>query len=196
MEPAFNLSLSGWGVLASLLLAVVGHELGHLLVAWRLRIPVRYVAVGLGPALWRWGVTRGFRLEIRLVPVGMAVGLAARWSTDGRGRRPLRQDMAVAAGGPLANLLTVLGVLAWMILARPGPEAQAWGMTTAVLSSLLAIYNLAPLPGLDGGHLLILGAACLGLELSPRHEGMLHRTGLRLTAIVCMFLLAARLAAF
>ncbi len=195
MEPAFHLSLSVGGLLASLLLVTVGHELGHLLVARALHIPVRYIAVGLGPALWRCGLTDGLRLEVRLVPVSMAVGLAARWSTAGRGHRPLQQDIAVAAGGPLANFLMALALVAFLIFARPGPAAQAWCMGTAVLSSLLALYNLIPLPGLDGGHLLILGAASLGLKLSPQREAMLHRVGLRLTATVCMFLLAARLAA-
>jgi len=49
----------------------------------------------------------------------------------------------------------------------------------ATLSSALAVTNLLPLPGLDGGHLLFIGAEALrGQRLDPRRENLVHLVGL------------------
>ncbi len=182
------------GFALALILATIGHEFGHLIAAKVLHIPVKLVAFGLGPTLWRGFFVNGVRFEWRLVPVGMAIGLPGRRSETGEDRRSWKQDLTVAASGPLASLLLMAVLIVLAVLTRSGSATQSWLIATAAISLLLAFYNLLPLPGLDGGHILVLSAARLGLRLSPQREAMLHRTGLKLTATVCMLLLAVRMA--
>ena len=61
-----------------------------------------------------------------------------------------------------------------------------WLESTARLSAFLGITNLVPVPGLDGGHLLLLGAAGLGFQLSPEREMQAHQIGVRLVAVACL----------
>lgn len=182
------------GFTLALILATVGHEVGHLVAAKALHIPVKLIAFGLGPTLWRRSFANGVRFEWRLVPVGMAVGLPGRRSETGEDRRSWKQDLTVAAGGPFASLLLMAALIVLAVFIRSDPATQSWLIATAAVSLLLAFYNLLPLPGLDGGHILVLSAARLGLRLSPQREAMLHRTGLKLIATVCMLLLAVRMA--
>ncbi|MCC7352528.1 MAG: site-2 protease family protein [Anaerolineae bacterium] len=194
MSPTFAMPFSLVGFALALILATIGHEFGHLVMAKALHIPIKLIAVGLGPILWRRSFANGVQFEWRLVPVGMAVGLLGRRSETGEDRRPWKQDLTVAAGGPIASLLLMAALIVLAIFTRSDPAAQSWLIATAAISLLLAFYNLLPLPGLDGGHILVLSVARLGLRLSPQREAMLHRTGLKLTAMVCMLLLAVRMA--
>jgi len=141
------------GFLLALILATFGHEFGHLLVVKFFHIPVKSIAVGLGPAIWRRSLAGDVRFEVRALPISMAIGVARRRGADGRIRCPLQQDVAVAIAGPVANLLLSLSVLALALFARYAPELQSWLIATAILSLLVALLNLIPLPGLDGGHL-------------------------------------------
>ena len=75
-----------------------------------------------------------------------------------------------------------------------GPGLESWLIATALLSALLGLSNLLPLPGLDGGHLVVLGAARLGWVLSPRQEIQVHRVGLRLVVLATVVFLGARVA--
>jgi len=90
------------------------------------------------------------------------------------------QDILVAAGGPTASLLITLLFFLLALFLPADSASQTWLIWTGLLSSALAILNLIPFPGLDGGHLLLLSGSLLGLDLSPQRELAIHRAGTRL----------------
>jgi|GEM_PF-1207602 len=185
------------GLLAALMLVTVWHELGHLWVARRFKVPVKLIGLGVGPAIWRFRLRDDVRFEVRALPVGMVIGVIGRRGPDGQLRRPVAHDLAVAAGGPLASfILTVILFLA-ALLTRALPGLQIWLVYTGLLSAVASVLNLLPLPGLDGGHLFLLSLAQVGLQLPPHLEVEVHHVGLRVTAIACLMvsivMLGARL---
>ena len=65
---------------------------------------------------------------------------------------------------------------------------------TGLLAGVLALLNLLPLPGLDGGHLFLLLLARLGWELSLKCEARVHRYGMWIVVAGSTLLLVARFA--
>jgi Zn-dependent protease len=122
----------------------------------------------------------------------VAIGVPARRAPDGHIRRPLAHDVAMSLAGPITNVLLSLLLLALAIVGRVPQGLDSWFVGAATLSTIVALLNMIPLPGLDGGHLLVLGLAGLGVQWSPEREAILHRVGLRLGAAGCMVLLVAR----
>jgi regulator of sigma E protease len=94
---------------ALLNLLIVIHELGHLVAARRMGIPVAEFSVGLGPKLWtrRWGQVE---YCLRAVPLGGFV-MPALEEEDFRAV-PLRKRLVFFLGGPVANLVTALPLFA------------------------------------------------------------------------------------
>ncbi len=174
------------GLLAALMLVTVWHELGHLWMARRFGVPVKLIGLGVGPAIWRFRLPDDVRFEVRALPVGMAIGVMGRREADGRLRRPVSHDLAMAAGGPLASFVLTAVLLAAALGARGLPGVSLWLFYTGLLSAIAAGLNLLPLPGLDGGHLFLLTLAQMGLELPPHLEVELHSIGLRVTAVACV----------
>ena len=95
-------------------------------------------------------------------------------------------DLWIALAGPLANfLLTVLLFAAarWL----PVSYETAHGLVgVGLLSAAIALLNLLPIPGLDGGHLVMLTAACRGWELSPVWEARIQRAGLKVGVLASL----------
>jgi membrane-associated protease RseP (regulator of RpoE activity) len=116
---------------AALFAALLVHEAGHALAAWRCGVPVLAVRVGW-PRVAGW---RGF--EAGLVPV---VGWVV---VDDRAAAP-RTRLWLALAGPLASL-----ALSPLVL-LPG-----WIGLLGLVSLILALANLLPLPPLDGGKALV-----------------------------------------
>ena len=194
MDWSTSMAVSPIGFLTALLLVTVWHEAGHLLVARLVGIPVKLVALGLGPAVWRRSGDDGVDLVLRALPTGMSIGVPGRRDADGQLRRPIHHDILMAAGGPVASFVLSLGLVGLAVLLGPAAALYPWLVATAALSTLLALLNLLPLPGLDGGHLLVLGIAALGFQLSPQQEVALHRYGLRLLALVVAVIAVLRMA--
>jgi Zn-dependent protease len=144
-------------MLPALLLAVTIHEVAHGWVADRLGDPTARLAG---------------RLTLNPLPhvdplgalafVLAGFGWARPVPVNGRNlRRPLRDMALVAAAGPLSNFLVAfLGLLALALvprfLAAPFVAAPIAGMLRYVYTFNLGlgIFNLIPLPPLDGGHFL------------------------------------------
>lgn len=152
----------------ALLLAVTIHELAHGLVADRLGDPTarRAGRLTLNPlphldplgalafVLAGFGWARPVPVDIRYL------------------RRPMRDMAWIAAAGPLANFVTgFVGLVALLsvrgsglpsTLAEPIAGMCLW---TFQFNVALGIFNLVPLPPLDGGHFLpyLLPAAAAGV---------------------------------
>jgi membrane-associated protease RseP (regulator of RpoE activity) len=175
-----------FGLFAVLIALTLWHETGHWIAARAVRIPVRCVSVGMGPVVWRRPLRHDTDLVLRALPLGMSIAVPGRRESGGALRRPIGHDLLIAAGGPLASfaLTALLIAAAWWL-----PLPEAWRATVGgvgVLSALLALFNLLPVPGLDGGHLFLLTAARLGWVLSPAQEARLHRWGVNLVAFACL----------
>lgn len=108
--------------------------------------------------------------------------------------RPFEDHPKVAAAGPASNLALALvsSVLLGLALAaglRPGTGPEDWLLTmlqtAIVINVVLALFNLLPLPPLDGSWILM---RFLGPDARRRYLG-LHRYGI---AIVVGFLLLLR----
>lgn len=107
--------------------AVVLHELGHIIAAWGSGVKIR-----------------GLRLDL----------FGARMELEGL--LSYGQEFFVAAGGPLINLICVVGL--FPLVKNYGGEAITlfWGA-----SAVLGGVNLLPVGTLDGGRMLRSGAAWL-----------------------------------
>lgn len=193
-ELGLNSTTAALRLLAMLTVATIAHELGHVIVVQLYRIPVLRIAIGLGPVIWHRSLPAGREFVLRAFPVGVMIGLPGRQSTSPQ--RPVHCDLLIAAGGPMVNLFLFfcLAVMDGMgLFAAP---LLPWMRTLALLSAFLGISNLLPVPGLDGGHIVMLAVAKLGLRISPRSQAAMQKAGLRLIAAVCGGVVVARLLQF
>ena len=148
-----------WSVLTNLLLSVVPalicitlHELAHGYVAYRL---------GDDTAKRAGRLTLNPLRHIDIMGLLMMIVFKFGWAKPvpvnmNRFKDP-KQGMALtAAAGPLANLLITIGFL-FALLHRPGRSLN-WLLEmlyiTAYLSVALAIFNIIPIPPLDGSKVL------------------------------------------
>ena len=126
------------------------------------------------PAL---GITMMVRAAGREVPIGDAAVLAVR--------KPLLITQLQLSG--LYRLITgqmegeMTGPVGIVKFIKRSAEAGAvpFLMTAAFISTLLGMFNLLPLPALDGGRIMFLGyEAVTRRPASPRMEGMVHGIGM------------------
>ena len=134
------------------------HEAGHALAAWLLGDPTakREGRISLNPF-------RHFDLVGTLCMIFVGVGWAKPVSTDPRNFKNPKWGMALTAlAGPAANLLLAyLGMVAWKILYYWAPTTMITIFAARFLQYLvmmdvgLAVFNLIPIPPLDGSRILL-----------------------------------------
>lgn len=125
------------------------------------------------------------------------IGWAKPVPVDFRYLRHPRRDFAlVAAAGPASNVVlallgaTVLEVLGGLDAARDGGLAAGVLLQFVVLNVLLAVFNMVPVPPLDGGNVLmgVLPAAGAALVERVRPYGFLLLYALMLSGALSAFL--------
>lgn len=195
--------MSAIAIVLILGLLILAHEAGHYLAARRARIPVERFSIGFGPSLWSRR-RAGTEFRIAAVPFGGYVLPAIETEEEWFGI-PIRDRVVFALGGPVANLLLPLPLLALRHVLGEGlswgalfvaPFLDVGGMLASVgaglaallshpdalsgvvgivvegnrlvggdplralefasfLSVNLAIFNLLPIPALDGGKIVL-----------------------------------------
>jgi Zn-dependent protease len=157
-------------LIPAFLVAVTVHEIAHGLVADRLGDPTarRHGRLTLNPLA-------------HLDPLGAIAffltrfGWAKPMPVNAYNLRHPRRDMVwIAVAGPLSNLIVaLLALLGWVFVGSAAPFLMQVtpidDLLQAVfkLNVLLAIFNLIPLPPLDGGHFL-------PFLLPPRWSGLVR----------------------
>lgn len=165
-------------VAASLLfvLSLALHEAGHALAARIFGLPVRRVTAGNGPWLLRLG-----RFEARLFGLNGACEFTRRLESE-----PTLARFWIALAGPLssfaaAGLFAGLGA-AWSAVAGHGSEVQVC-LLMAQANVALALFNLLPIPPLDGWRALEAVLEQAGFRLSDARRARLHAGGMVLLAV-------------
>lgn len=140
------------------LVAIPVHEAGHALASWLLGDPTAKNAgrLSLNPF-------RHFDLWGTLCMVFVGVGWAKPVSTDARNFKNPKLGMALTAlAGPAANLiLAYIAYAVWKLMYYLAPDTAAVYYITLFLKYLvsmdvgLAVFNLIPVPPLDGSRVLL-----------------------------------------
>ena len=149
-----------------LLFAITVHEAAHGWMARRLgdRTAEMLGRLTLNPIKHIDPIGTVLVPAILLLAGGFIFGWAKPVPVDPRNLAHPRRDMAaVAAAGPMANLVMAL---IWALIAKLGlvlTPTMPWvgvplllmGKTGIFLNSILMVLNLLPLPPLDGGRVLV-----------------------------------------
>jgi Zn-dependent protease len=146
-----------------LLLSLTVHELAHAWTADRLGDPTarRLGRVSLNPIVHADPIGTILFPLIALVSGAPLLGWAKPVPVDIRNLRyPRRDYVMVAAAGPASNLVMALGaalVLAVLPISStldPSSFAMRFLRDLIQLNVLLAVFNMIPIPPLDGGNVL------------------------------------------
>lgn len=149
------------GVLLAVLIASLSfHEAAHAWAADRLGDPTaRHLGrLSLNPLVHIDPIGTVLFPLVAIATGVPLIGWAKPVPVDGRNLRAPRRDFAlVAAAGPASNLVLAAGGAAVFAVLRGGDLGGA-AYTVAffvMMNVLLAIFNMLPIPPLDGGNVLI-----------------------------------------
>jgi Zn-dependent protease len=145
--------------IAILLFSVIFHEVAHGLVADRLGDPTaRYAGrLTLNP-IPHIDLFGSILLPLFLILVNSPIlfGAAKPVPVDYRNLRNLKRDMIlVSVAGPLTNfILAVLAALVYRFVPNISSFGEYLLLQTVILNLVLALFNLIPIPPLDGSKIL------------------------------------------
>jgi Zn-dependent protease len=185
-------------LLAGLILSLSFHEAAHAWTADKLGDPTarQLGRLTLNPlAHIDWIGTVLFPLVAIATGVPL-IGWAKPVPVNGANLKAPRRDFAIVAlAGPVSNLLlAVVGTVLLAVLLKSGQEvgtpAVAFCASFVGLNVLLAVFNMIPLPPLDGGNVLagLVPGPVADLIDRIRPFGFLILYALMLTGVLTRFL--------
>ena len=128
----------------------------------------------------------GFHLN---VPQALAISAERMYTAMTLLPRTLQRAFTASLQGQNAGLMGPVGMT--QVLQQTVPSAGLLAVVGLLidLSLSLAIFNLFPIPGLDGGRLVFVIAEMLtrGRRLNPRIEGMIHLAGFAVLLVFVIF---------
>jgi Zn-dependent protease len=182
---------SVWAI--PVLLAITFHEAAHAYVAWICGDPTARllgrVTLNPLPHIDRFG-TIVLPVLCLVSSLGLVFGYAKPVPVDfARLRKPRRDMILVAIAGPAANLilLVISAILLHLVAFMPqwfGEWLSANLYRSVLLNAILAVFNMIPIPPLDGGRIV---TGLLPYPLAVRYA-KLERFGI-LVVIGVLFLL-------
>lgn len=112
-------------------LLVTFHEFGHFWVARRFGVKVHRFSIGFGRPLWSRFGRDGTEYVLAAIPLGGYVSMLDERAEEvppeqlhsALNRKPVWQKIAVAAAGPVANVLMAVGVF-WLMFMVGKPDFQ------------------------------------------------------------------------
>jgi Zn-dependent protease len=174
-----------------LLVSLTVHEAAHAFTADRLGDPTARLLgrVSLNPAVHIDPIGTILFPLIAIMTNVPVIGWAKPVPVNGRNLRNDRRDFVlVAAAGPASNLaFAALAAFVWRMLPGGADELIATIVQRALLMNvLLAVFNMIPVPPLDGGNVL---AGLLPIPLARQYDrlrpwGFLLLYGLMLSGIL------------
>jgi Zn-dependent protease len=164
-------------VIPALLVGFTVHELAHAWVALRLGDDTPRL---MGRVTWNP------LKHVDLIGLIMFVVAGFGWAkpvTINRAnlKKPVRDEILIALAGPLSNLLfALLLAVALRLLVNMAPDGSSGGLRIAVsvlltfilINVMLCLFNLLPIPPLDGSHLvsnLLVRKSTAGAEVYFRY---------------------------
>jgi Zn-dependent protease len=153
------------------------HEAGHAFAAWKLGDPTAYeggqVSLNPLPHIQREPIGMVLVPIISFALNGWMMGWAsAPYDPEWAHRHPKRAAI-MAAAGPAGNLL--LALLSGIVIRLVGTPEGGIGMTLLILfylNLLLFVFNLLPVPPLDGSTILPM---FMSDDLARRYRDFLHQ---------------------
>ena len=173
-------------IFAVLLFSLTVHESAHAWTAASFGDPTaqRLGRISLNPAVHVDPVGTVLLPLVAFTTGAPIIGWAKPVPVDARNLARPRQDfLFIAAAGPASNLVlaTMASVVMRMVPVSPvdfgiGPAVPVWTIAAMVfeLNLLLAVFNMLPVPPLDGGNVL---AGLLPAGLARAYDRVLRRWG-------------------
>ncbi len=157
-------------------LLLIFHELGHITAMSYYKIVPEYVAVGW-PAM--------IKIRIQKVPyhIGILPFFGYAYSKAlFQNNVPLNEAAVIALAGPVTSI--ILGSVMLFIDPTKGSLIYNGG----IVSLLIGVTNLIPLPPMDGWHIMRNLMHKNGLEIPDRHAKLLQVAGMVAVTLFAMIL--------
>jgi regulator of sigma E protease len=122
------------------------HELGHLLAAWAVGIPVARFSIGFGPVLWSWRA-RGVEYCVSLIPLGGYVMPQFEDEAEFFATSVTRR-IVLWLGGPVANFVAAGLLCAVLNCSAAGVSARGLFVEPWIQVVQMTAHFLAVLPGI------------------------------------------------
>jgi membrane-associated protease RseP (regulator of RpoE activity) len=164
--------------------SLIAHEMGHWVVLTRLKVPVLEWWAGLGPVIWKKG-----KFRIGMFPIGACIYPEPE---KFKALSP-RARMAVALGGPIGSAIYGMALLFACTQLPDGHKGLAGLEALALANFSIALFNMLPIPPMDGFQLLDAICENSGRPLSDKAKSASYRLGNGLVYGLGFFLLASLL---